>query len=885
MTDPASMQPEEEQQPAQNPVEAESNPPEPQVEVAEPAIEIETGNSLPDPAILYPEPKKKGLPVWAIVLLVIVLVLGAGFGTLRILEKSALDQAAAALDGGEYAAAEQAANRALALPLRSLLAQPARAYLLRGQALFEQGRLDDALTDLQAATRAYPNDASLQSGLARIYLAKGNLEEAYAAGAIAKAADDSLALPYALDALKAYNAYQWKDALAAAETAIQRGDDSGLALRLRGALELWSEDLKAADADLAKAAELAPQDIEVQALRVKLFNLVSKKSEANAALEKVKAISTESAVSLWAQGMVALENFQFSEAQEFANQALALEERPEFYILQAYSNVQESPEAEARYVASLENALKLQPDFVPALVSQADQQIALYQLTDIEPIAKRLDDLAPKGYSAPSLRCSFAMKYYELEDAVKYCNQAVERYPDLPELHASIGYVYAMQYKFDAAWKEIDAAFALDPTSRSALTAALYAAALHQDDEKAMGYADQILKANPEDVDAHAYKAFLFHSMGKHDEASTELNKAFQLDPYSVSAIQTRIQISLDNGDSLTALNDANDLIKRNPKNPDYFATRGRVYLNEGNLDKARQDANTALSFTKRNPSAYNVLAAVYMQEHEDSSAILNANMALKINPYQTEPYLILADIKYWSGKYDEFVANTEKAAALEPWNKELQFSLAFTYQKAGRIEEALAVLDALLAKKDDLDLTLLDNAESLAAFLRTVGPEVDGKRTQMNSEYGFSITYPTNWVPEPPGNLYADGDSIIWVISTIEDSFYFDLRLGVFEFDGAAQYPTSLWAQTIREQVVQNDGYQFYSSKPFKANGISGTVDDYQYDRTYPDGEVYTLRTKIYFFVKGDNLYLIQYMTVPENFFMKAAEVDEIVATFSLTD
>ncbi len=849
------------------------------------------GSGLPDPAELYPQPGRGRLPVWLMAVLGVLVLLGAGFGVLRLLERSAIQQAAAGLAGGEYAAAEAAAGRALGLPFKALQAEHARAYLLRGQARLHQGRLDEALDDLLTATQAYPTDAVLQNGLAQIYLARGELDKAYQAGGVARTADDSLALPYALDALKSYNAYDWGEALTAADAALQRGDDSGLALRIRAALELWTEDFIAAEADLDTAAEQAPNDIEIRALQVYLYTELGKQEQASAALETVKAISTDSAVSLWAQGWVANDQSHYEEARTLAGQALELEKRPEFYLLHAFAISSESPEAKKQFDDDLTQALALNPDFFPALLVQTIHLMASYQLPEFEPVVQRLEQMAPESYSTQMLRCQYNTLYYYLDDALDSCQAAVERAPDLAEPLAMTGWVHAMRNEYDLAWEKTEAALAFAPQDMYVLSLA-YAISMRQDDrEKALSFVEEMLKSHDGEARAHAFKAQLYNDDKEYRLANTELEKALQIDPYSSDAIDARIQMSMSSDDTLTALNDANDQITANPKNPEYYLSRGWIYLYDENLDKAKQDANTAISLNKRSAEGYLLLASIYSAQADDTAAIMYAEKSIELYPFVSNPYALMALAYCNMASEEKCIANSEKAAELAPWDESATLMLASVYHNTGKIEESLALLEKLVEKKDDLDVDTLDKVENLYTFMKSVAPAVDGKRTQVDTKHQFSVTYPTTWIPQPPENSPFDDGSVFWDIVNEDSSGksnFIEMYLFVYDFEGASQYPAAAYAYAFRQEYAAAfENYQFFNSKTFRAAGITGAAEECQFEDTYGEKGEYSLKFRIkqYYFVQGDTVYMFWYITDPDSYDDYLTQADEIVATFTIPE
>lgn len=877
MTETDPIQAEDIQNPDSTPAVEAQNPDSTPADALQVQPEPETG--LPDPAVLYPKPKRR-MPVWLIILLAVLLLLGAGYGTLRLVEKVAIDQAVAALEVQDYTTAEQAAGRALSLPLKAM---PQQAYLLRAQAVFGQGRLDETLDGLLVAVQAYPDEAGLQNMLAEVYLAKGELDKAYETGELARAIDDSLALPYALEALKAYNEYRWGDVLPAANSAIKRGDTSGLALRLRGALALWNEDFTAARADLEQAAGLAPDDIEIHALLVYFFTELSMDEEANEALENVKAISTDSAVSLWAQGLVAFESHLHEEAMDLAEQALALEKRPEFYLLGVDSNPFESPEARKQKKDYLAEAVALNPDFFQALIRQTKQQMDDYELDDFESAVQRLELLAPNSYSIPLLRCLHAVDEYYLDDAKKFCDLAVERAPEVAAVHAYAGFVHLVLNEFDPAWEDINRALDMKPDSITALSTAYLAASMHNETKKAMEYADQLIEINEVITSGHALKAKAYNADKEYKLALSELEKAAKIDPYDPEVVQTRIFYSMDSEDNLTALNEANDLVKRNPNDPNAYILRGWVYLADEKLDQAKKDANTALSLSKRLPNAYELLATIYSIQDDHSATIMYAEKSLDIYPYQAQPHMLIAKANCGLSNYEKCVDYSEKAAELAPWDDSIQLALANTYYRNGQIEEAVAVLEKLMEKKDDLDLDALDTTETLLDFLKTVAPLVNGERTQVDTKNKFSITYPNTWIPVRPETADNYEASLKWMISYRDYTDYVNLQLIVLDTSDIGQYPASLWASLFRSEFAKSSKFQFFGTETFYADGITGTAEEYQVMQFIDDDISIPVRLKLYFFVKGDKLYIFQLRADLLSYDEHVAKVDEIVKTFSV--
>ena len=152
-----------------------------------------------------------------------------------------------------------------------------------------------------------------------------------------------------------------------------------------------------------------------------------------------------------------------------------------------------------------------------------------------------------------------------LEPARKYSMKGIELDNNLAEAHASLGHiVYHYEWDWDTAEREFKQALGLNPNYASA---------------------------------HHWYSEYL-GSMGRMDEALSEIRKAQELDPLSL-IINTHLGFVLyASGDYQGAINQLQKVLEMNPKFPPAREILGVVEAEQHNISEAEAEIKKAIEFS-----------------------------------------------------------------------------------------------------------------------------------------------------------------------------------------------------------------------------------------------------------------------------------------------
>lgn len=178
------------------------------------------------------------------------------------------------------------------------------------------------------------------------------------------------------------------------------------------------------------------------------------------------------------------------------------------------------------------------------------------------------------------------------------------------------------------------------------------------------------IELKPDFALAHYRLSQTLVSLGKLDEALTEINKAYELNPVSEIISQGRFSIYESRSEHEKALKLAEDFLRENPTNPGAKRAVGTFLYHQNEFDKVIEMGEEVLAKTpERRPFAWlSLLSAAYFQK---------GNVE----------------------KSDEVLKDLIKQSQTE--TKAL-YSLAMNYAELNRIDEALSALEKCFAEHEE---------------------------------------------------------------------------------------------------------------------------------------------------------------------------------------
>ena len=327
-------------------------------------------------------------------------------------------------------------------------------------------------------------------------------------------------------------------------------------------------------------------------------------------------------------------------------------------------------------------------------------------------------------------------KYAEAEEQL---NTAITMFPEFSRSHVARGELRLVQGRHDQAADEFRRAVELgdtDPNTQIKLSRALTLkgdrAAAKEAVEKSLRldptrkrladafelektgkkkeaetiYRD-ILKNDPDNVDALRLLAGLATSLNEHRDAEILLKRALELTPDFGRAMADLIVNQVEQEKIDEALEYAARLTRIGSDNPDSYLLMGNAYSAAGRYDVAINAYQKALELAPQHPGALSGLAHNLKTVGKQDEAIAIYRKCIVLNPYFTETYWSLANLKTFRFT-DEEVQSMEKL--LEdpniPDNAQVHLcnALGFQYENQKDYGQAFAHFEKCNATKRRLE-------------------------------------------------------------------------------------------------------------------------------------------------------------------------------------
>lgn len=246
-----------------------------------------------------------------------------------------------------------------------------------------------------------------------------------------------------------------------------------------------------------------------------------------------------------------------------------------------------------------DEALKVSPDYIPALLAKAELALQDKRYPDVHKIAEIIKTKMPKSPLGPQLE----------------------------------GDGYTAQGLFPKALTAYEAAFKLEPSSYLVRRLSSTNKALHQD-QAAIDVLNKWLVQNPRDVEVQAVLGSSYLQAGKNKEAVEAFEKAYQANPDNLALVNDLAWAYQEIGDP-KALSYAEKL-SNTPgieNKTEILDTVGWVFLHNGKEDKGLTLLQQAALLDPHNAQVHYHLAAAFVKVGKKEEAKKNLEKLLKENP------------------------------------------------------------------------------------------------------------------------------------------------------------------------------------------------------------------------------------------------------------
>ena len=331
-----------------------------------------------------------------------------------------------------------------------------------------------------------------------------------------------------------------------------------------------------------------------------------------------------------------------------------------------------------------------------------------------------------------------AEQQYEINNSPDMAAQAIDDYkkaletePDSPTIMERLAEIYAKSQRIRDAVAEAQQVIKADPNNVDArrLLARIYVrtlgdtnagAAQQENLARAVEQFQAILKIEPDDSFSALWLARLYRFENRHDEAEKVLRGVLEHDSENGPALEQLSQLLVDEGRS----QDAIDLLEKaanDSSSPDVYDLLGDAYSQQKNYAKAEFAYQKAVDEDPDDPGHRHGLAQALLSQDKYPEALAQYTKLAELEPGTAENYLRIAQLDRRLGKFAEAEASLLKAKQLSPGSLEVLYNEALLYEDQGRYDDAVKVLtDAIAGIKSQA--TTEDNANALSILYEQLG-------------------------------------------------------------------------------------------------------------------------------------------------------------------
>ncbi len=748
-----------------------------------------------------------------------------------------------------------------------------------GKILSDQGNAQAAMQEYAAALEMEPNQVDLRMARAEYFYASGDMEAAQQEAALAGEMDDQFSLPYALKAYREYLNRDYDKAWKDANAALERPDALPLAYRLRGSLYVWQYELDSARTDLDKALELDPSDVEARAMRIALNGLQQAGDAMQQDVDTLLQTAPMDPASIWAQGLYQLYLQKPDIAYQLFSQAIDKDpNRPEFYVSRSQSYW--LTKQEDQQTADIEKAFELAPDFIPAISSQAWIHFSRYERENTVAEAEQILQLAPKWSSGLQLLgMYYANVDFDYPKALEYCQQAIDLESQVAGGYLCRGWVYAVQHQAEPAIADFQKALELYPYELDALVGLAEVYAQQEQVDQAIQTLDKALEMAPYRVGIMVQKAATYFRSPEANHqvfVTSILDQALVIDPDHPAGLLLRAAVRVRHGDRLQALTDANTVIDRYPKASPALLTKAMILMADGNNNSARNVVTEVLNQEKNNPYALAMVVQINFKKEDWYNVTFYADKTLALAPWDMDTLKAKGQALLNREKYKEAATAFSQVIEEKPSMVDVYFLRAMAYKGMRDFEAAVKDLEVFLDNQQKVqDLELIDSAESELAYLSRIPPLVNGKRTYVDTQIGFALTFADSWTLSPD----IETENLIFHLSDEKE------EAGIFVFiynnpDNLGTRPTDV-ADVFHDIFKDSPGFKEVSRETFQAQGTTGIALTIEFQES---SSVFSSKTilRVYCFTSGTKVAILELSTSADLFADYVEDADQIAASFT---
>jgi tetratricopeptide (TPR) repeat protein len=375
-----------------------------------------------------------------------------------------------------------------------------------------------------------------------------------------------------------------------------------------------------------------------------------------------------------------------SALKEFPNDA-------ELWTMQgvAYAGEHSSPEA----LASFNKALKLSPDYLPALTGAIQIEFDSGNPAAI-PLLKRVLRQKPTDQTSHAMLAVLQYQQGNCAAAVPHFEKSISLFEDRPSgLHAYATCLVKLK-DFDRAADVFEKTVALKPDDaqeRRVLAAVQLMAHKPQD---AIATLDPLLAKGNSDAGTLELAASAYEDAGATDKAVASLRQAILVDPKDVQLYLDFASLCFAHESFQVGIDVVSDGITQLPNSAQLHFARGVLYVQLADYDKAESDLQKAYELDPNESLTAAAQGLLAVQQNDLDRALADVQQKLKRKPNDPLLLYLQADVLAQKGAepgsadFQTALRSARKAVALRPSLGPAHAVLAKLYVDSGQNQQAV---------------------------------------------------------------------------------------------------------------------------------------------------------------------------------------------------
>lgn len=591
----------------------------------------------------------------------------------------------------------------------------ARFYLIAGNLTEAQKRIDIALEQS-------PKSAQGKALQGAIYLRQNKLEEALSEAQAARQIDSSNLEAVSVLVGVYRKRKRYDQALAVIGAGLKKRPKERALLLLRIGLNVERNERKAVERDFSRIFEIAPDEPAFRLVLARLYILWNQPAAAELALRDAVRIKPKDENLKRLLVSFLQQRRAFPEAEKALKDLIAQNPSSRIYnfgLAGLYVQNDLSSKAKGIYRNVIEksgNGAQIAAARVALarlLISEGDAKAAR-QLVDtvLKNDKNNMDALLLRG------RFDYRDKKYDA--VIANMREVLRQDPKSVEALGILAEAYVQTKRLDLASDALGIAASAQPKNEKVLVRLAQVYALQKQYDAALETINKVLKARPSSQQALRVKSEVLLRSERSGEARGVLDTLLNVSSDKAWVYAQMGRLHLKARDYAAALQAFDKALAEGSKDGSVVVGIASSLIAMKNYDEAIRRLNGLLEKSPKAAYLHNLLGEVYSRQQQFESARAAFKQASRLEPNWTIPYINRANVLLYEGKTKDALAVLMEASKRAPDSTMVAMSLALVYQRDGQIDQAIATYETILKQSPDLGAAKNNLAALLADYKYT---------------------------------------------------------------------------------------------------------------------------------------------------------------------